>query len=91
MGMFVSTYFLSPFSYVRSIFQVFAQFSQHEFPKLMNLNISFTAANQETLLGLSFIMKACPFLEKLVLQVNILVDYIQVEKFEIVIILVEAC
>ncbi|KAH9782519.1 GPI-anchored adhesin-like protein [Citrus sinensis] len=48
--------------------EVFAQFSQREFPKLMNLNISFTAANQETLLGLSFIMKACPFLEKLVLQ-----------------------
>lgn len=51
------------------------QFSLFELPKLIDLRLRVTTPNRESLLGLTCIMKACPFLQKLILQVNGLIYY----------------
>lgn len=50
--------------------EVYMQFSLFQLPKLIDLRLRVTTPNRESLLGLTCIMKACPFLQKLILQLN---------------------
>lgn len=54
-------------------FQVYKHFSNCELPKLIHLNVRVTIPNHECLVGLACIMKACPSLQKLTLEVHVYV------------------
>ncbi|KAK9205525.1 hypothetical protein WN943_015793 [Citrus x changshan-huyou] len=49
--------------------EVFMEFGHWELPKLLHLKLTITEPNCESLLGLSFVLKACPFLQKLVIRI----------------------
>ncbi|KDO51624.1 hypothetical protein CISIN_1g014227mg [Citrus sinensis] len=49
--------------------EVFMEFGHWELPKLLHLKLTITEPNCESLLGLSFVLKACPFLQKLVIKI----------------------
>lgn len=70
------------------------QFSLFQLPKLIDLRLRVTTPNRESLLGLTCILKACPFLQKLILQVNGLIYYFlswEAWVIEIVVTVVMAC
>ncbi|KAH9652974.1 F-box domain-containing protein [Citrus sinensis] len=48
--------------------ELYAQFSEHELPNLTHLHLRVATLNRESLLGLASIMKACPFLQTLIVQ-----------------------
>lgn len=72
---FILTFFFLLSNFI-SFFQLYAQFSEHELPNLTHLHLRVATLNRESLLGLASIMKACPFLQTLIVQVNVLMYYL---------------